>query len=259
MSRKTQKAEARLAREQVRDAALHLAARTDLLSIPDFLSLAEAIQSIEASLVDFEVQPWECLRGLTLVRSTPNCPYPGYMEVELRPQNSAGKEENPRNSPQFRFRDPVWIRFGPQEHEVVFAPVFSHAPGGSIRLRFQTLAAPPDFHRKLQDADGNLSVEPRPYLPDYTEIAEVLRGYHELRDLVSTRRADAALRQELSLHPSRAFLELFEGERSPEMPRPRSGFIPLNERLNPSQIQAIQHALATPDIHLIHGPPGTGQ
>lgn len=53
-------------------------------------------------------------------------------------------------------------------------------------------------------------------------------------------------------------LEILHGRTPPTTPVPEIPFQPINQSLNPPQITAIRRALGSPELHLIHGPPGTG-
>jgi superfamily I DNA and/or RNA helicase len=52
--------------------------------------------------------------------------------------------------------------------------------------------------------------------------------------------------------------EILLGEKEPRFGAPKP-LEPLSARLNPSQIEAVRHALSALDVALIHGPPGTGK
>lgn len=54
-----------------------------------------------------------------------------------------------------------------------------------------------------------------------------------------------------------AWRELLQGLRSPKTDKVRP--LPPDERLNDPQQEAVARALATEDIYLVHGPPGTGK
>lgn len=59
--------------------------------------------------------------------------------------------------------------------------------------------------------------------------------------------------------PAQAVHDVVFSNRAPSWHMPVPVITPLNAGLNPSQVEAIQFALASKDLALIHGPPGTGK
>ncbi|MBL8815744.1 MAG: AAA family ATPase [Planctomyces sp.] len=79
-------------------------------------------------------------------------------------------------------------------------------------------------------------------------------------DEITRKRQLAALDiAEKSTGRLRQLTEVLTGEREPEFERRRDNTIQIPDRFNPSQREAICHALAAKDLAIIHGPPGTGK
>ena len=97
---------------------------------------------------------------------------------------------------------------------------------------------------------------------DEVELPGLVRLDQMVTD-VTFRRLDSALRElqrEQKGEPAR-FLDVLFGERDPEFaPKPATDAIRwFDEALDPSQREAVAHALRAEHVALIHGPPGTGK
>ena len=73
---------------------------------------------------------------------------------------------------------------------------------------------------------------------------------------ISFERNSKALR---ALKPNFLSPYLFEGQSNANKSRSPNEFIPFNKQLDTSQLEAVNHALETTPLALIHGPPGTGK
>ncbi len=79
-------------------------------------------------------------------------------------------------------------------------------------------------------------------------------------DEVARQRQRAAMERARSAQGDRLSVmrRILLGEQSPGM-RNLPSLVPLNPSLNPSQIEAVETALAAEDLAIVHGPPGTGK
>ncbi len=79
-------------------------------------------------------------------------------------------------------------------------------------------------------------------------------------DEVTRKRQSAALQSAAKATGRHAQLrDLLLGEREPTFHRNMKPPTDISQRLNPSQHDAIRHALSSNDLAIIHGPPGTGK
>ncbi len=75
---------------------------------------------------------------------------------------------------------------------------------------------------------------------------------------VTYKRYRAAL-QQLVRTPDHPLVHILHGTTQPRCTTTPTTWTPMHPTLDPSQITAITHALASVDLALIHGPPGTGK
>ena len=79
-------------------------------------------------------------------------------------------------------------------------------------------------------------------------------------DEVARQRQRAVLERARTAHGDRLseLRRVLLGERLPAF-RPEQPLRPLDESLNPSQLEAVRFALSAADVAIVHGPPGTGK
>lgn len=228
-----------------------------LLPLPDFIKLSDHIIKMEtaAEEASFEKHRHNTLRRMRALEILPDKPFKNYLTARF---GFDGVQPLPQ-VPQFKRRDDVSVCW---EHEKTSLEDDTYALGvvgeqddrSSLLIIFRDIRVfnNRDLHTCLREARDRLWIRLMPPATDYSKIQDALIRY----DIVRT-----GMGQEATLKRFRSarLLEVLHGLRPPQLPVPEIDFKPVNTNLNEHQLLAIRRCLGSRDVHLIHGPPGTGK
>ncbi|KAI9920143.1 hypothetical protein PsorP6_015603 [Peronosclerospora sorghi] len=123
--------------------------------------------------------------------------------------------------------------------------------------------APTGIVARVEDQSLSIVLEDKQQQDDTVDAMETLRpsGTFILERLVNTATYTKLTRvlDDLAKAEAHPVVHVVFRTHAPTWTTPLPPLVPFNPNLNPAQLHAIQRALASQDVALIHGPPGTGK